>query len=63
MKDKELGDQLIIDIAKYQKHPNCKCLYCFIYDPEGIIRNPRGLENDLEKLGKEISIKVFIRPL
>ncbi len=63
LKDKELGEQLIIDIAKYQSHPNCKCLYCFVYDPDGIIRNPRGMEKDLEKLGKGFPVKVFIRPL
>lgn len=63
LKDKELGDQLIIDIAKYQEHPNCKCLYCFVYDPEGNIRNPRGMEKNLEKLGKDFPVKVYIRPL
>ena len=62
LRDKELGEQLIIDIAKYQSHPNCKCLYCFVYDPEGIIRNPRGMEKDLEELGKGFPVKVFIRP-
>lgn len=62
-KDKELGDQLIIDIAKYQSHPNCKCLYCFVYDPDGIIRNPKGMEKDLEKLGKDFPVKTYIRPL
>lgn len=63
LKDKELGDQLIIDISKYQNHPNCKCLYCFVYDRDGIIRNPRGMEKDLEKLGKDFPVKVYIRPL
>lgn len=63
LKDKELGEQLIIDIAKYQSHPNCKCLYCFVYDPDNIIRNPRGMEKDLEKLGKGFPVKVYIRPL
>ncbi len=63
LKDKELGEQLTIDIAKYQGHPNCKCLYCFVYDPEGIIRNPRGIEKDLEQLGKGFPVKVYIRPL
>lgn len=63
LKDKELGDQLIIDIAKYQKHPNCKCLYCFVYDPDDIIRNPRGIEKDLEKLGKDFPVRVYIRPM
>ena len=63
LKDKELGDQLIVDIAKYQGHPNCKCLYCFVYDPEGIIHNPRGIEKDLEKLGKGFPVRVYVRPL
>lgn len=62
LKDKELGEQLIIDIAKYQSHPNCKCLYCFVYDPDGNVRNPRGLEKDLTELGKGFPVKVFIRP-
>lgn len=62
LKDKEVGDQLIIDIANYQKHPNCKKLYCFVYDKDEIIRNPRGLEKDLEMASSEIAIKAFIRP-
>ena len=62
LKDKELGEQLIIDIAKYQSHPNCKSLYCFVYDPDGIIRNPRGLEKDLEKIGGSFPVKVYVRP-
>jgi len=36
--------ELIIDIAKYRKHPDCKMLYCFVYDPDGNIRNPKGIE-------------------
>lgn len=63
LKDKELGNQLIIDIAKYQSHSNCKCLYCFVYDPDGIVRNPRGIEKDLESLANGFPVKVFIRPL
>lgn len=63
LKDKELGEQLIIDIAKYKQHPNCKCLYCFVYDPDYIIRNPRGVEKDLEALEKDFKVKVYVRPL
>lgn len=62
LKDKEVGDQLIIDIANYQTHPNCKKLYCFVYDKDELIGNPRGLEKDLEKAPSNIDIKVFIRP-
>lgn len=47
LSDKEAGEQLLIDIAKYSKHQDCKVLLCFIYDPEKRIGNPIGLENDL----------------
>ena len=33
MSTKELGEQLIIDVAKYKKHPQCRRLICFVYDP------------------------------
>lgn len=60
---KEIGDQLIIDIAKYKKHPECKILICFVYDPEARIGNPRGLENDLMELSTdEMNVLVIIRP-
>ena len=47
MTTKQLGEELIIDIAKYKKHPQCARLTCFVYDPEGRVNNPRGIENDL----------------
>lgn len=59
MKDKDLGEQLIIDIAKYKVHPDCKKLICFVYDPEGRIANPTGIVNDLEK-GNDDFVKVYI---
>ena len=60
---KEIGSQLLIDIARYQSHPNCRNLVCFVYDPEAKIGNPKGLENDLNNLSNEkINIIVLIRP-
>jgi hypothetical protein len=47
MSDKDLGEQLIVDIEKYQTHPDCERLICFVYDPEGLLGNPTGMENDL----------------
>jgi hypothetical protein len=44
---KDIGDQLIIDTKRYKAHPDYKCLFCFVYDPEGRIENPSGLESDL----------------
>lgn len=58
---KEVGRQLIEDIARYQTHPDCKALVCFVYDPEGLIANPRGLESDLTS-DTPMPVRVYIRP-
>lgn len=62
LKAKQLGEQLIIDIAKYKTHPDCKTLYCFVYDPEGYISNPRGIENDLNDNSNDMKVIVKIVP-
>jgi len=62
LKAKDLGEQLIIDIANYQKHPDCKILYCFVYDPDSYINNPKGIESDLHKDEKEFKVIVNIIP-
>jgi hypothetical protein len=59
---KELGEQLIIDIAKYKKHPNCRTLFCFVYDPDGRIANPRGIESDLNANQADLTVRVLIAP-
>lgn len=62
LKSRQIGEQLIIDIAKYKTHPNCKLLYCFVYDPEGYVSNPKGIENDLNNEKAEMKVKVKIVP-
>ncbi len=59
---KKLGEELTLDKAKYRTHPDCKTLLCFVYDPEGRIANPRGIENDLSEESPEFTVKVFIKP-
>ena len=59
MTDKSLSEELIVDIEKYQAHPNCKKIYCFVYDPDMILRNPAAIRNDLEKK-REGLVRVFI---
>ncbi len=61
MTAKQLGEELIIDIEKYKAHPDCKFIYCFVYDPDGYLGNPTAIKNDLEKAHKGF-VKVFIRP-
>lgn len=59
---KDLGEQLIVDIAKYRSRPDCKRLLCFVYDPEHKVPNPRGIENDLCSHESDFSVEVWIRP-
>ena len=59
---KELGDQLIIDIDRYRKHPSCKVLFCFIYDPEHRIMNPQGIESDLTRKDSDIAVRTLMIP-
>ncbi|HTT19040.1 MAG TPA: hypothetical protein VMG82_08840 [Candidatus Sulfotelmatobacter sp.] len=59
---KKIGNELIEDIEHYRKHPDCGILWCVIYDPEHLIRNPEGLKKDLEgtRSSKEGSVEVKV---
>jgi len=59
--DKELGNQLIEDKARYQSHQDCKKLICFVYDPEGRIVNPKGIQNDLNLNTDNFIVEIIIR--
>ncbi len=61
--NKEVSDQLIIDKERYKKkHPDCRCLVCFVYDPEARITNPIGFENDLKEEGVDFKAIVIVAP-
>jgi hypothetical protein len=63
LSDKEIGQQLILDVAHYKNHPKCNVLKSFVYDPENRVKNPRGLENDLNRLSDDtLSVQLLIRP-
>lgn len=62
LKRKEIGEQLIIDIARYTAHPKCKTLVCFVYDPAGHVSNPQGLMTDLTKDHGGLPVHVLILP-
>lgn len=58
-----MGEQLLIDISTYEVHPDCEHLICFVYDPEGRIGNPIGLESDLNKKSTDnLKVNVYIFP-
>ncbi|MEW5980367.1 MAG: hypothetical protein AB1898_31655 [Acidobacteriota bacterium] len=58
--NKELVDQLAIDILRYAAHPDCRTLVCFIYDPEERVSNPKGFERDLGRSTGHPCVKVFL---
>jgi hypothetical protein len=57
---REVRDELAVDILRYQAHPDCQILVCFVYDPRMRITNPRGFEQDLSvpqgKLGVLVAV-------
>ena len=63
LKDKQLGEQILIDIGRYQEHPNCSKLFVFIYDKGDFVKNKKGLKRDLEAQSKDtFPIKIYINP-
>ena len=62
MSAKDVGDQLMIDIMRYKSHPGTKHLICFVYDPDGQLTNPKGIERDLSRKHGDLEVKCLIRP-
>jgi hypothetical protein len=59
----KIGDELIIDIEHYRKHPECNRLWCAIYDPNSFIPNPAALadlEGSRSTPDGEVHIRVFV---
>ncbi|GEM_PF-2431959 len=49
MKDTELRKQLADDFVLYSKHPDCRELFVFIYDPSKLVENRAGFEHDMSQ--------------
>lgn len=60
LRDREIGEQLSIDIQRYQGHSRCSTLLCFVYDPGGFLKNPKSLINDLNGKHRGINVEVII---
>jgi hypothetical protein len=58
---KELADQATVD---FQQFPglDCRTVFCFVYDPEGRIPNPRRLESDLTGQLQGRTTEVVVSP-
>jgi hypothetical protein len=44
----KIGDELIVDIDHYRRHPECATLWCVVYDADHLLLNAEGLKRDLE---------------
>ena len=58
--DKKVGEELLIDWGRYQRHPDCRGIFALVYDPNRYIHNPAGLEYDLSQGAAEISTRVIV---
>ncbi len=60
LRNKELKEQLSVDIPHYSQHPDCKALIGIVYDPGRLISNPKGVERDLSIPYNGMPVHVFI---
>lgn len=58
---RKLGDELLIDIARYRTHPDVRSLVCFIVDATEIIPNREGLIRDFQMSSTaELEVRAII---
>lgn len=62
LKDKEIIQQLAVDIMQYRNHPDCKALVCLIYDPDRLLQNPSAIEADLSSDQDGLAVRVLVCP-
>lgn len=60
LRDGKLGEELLIDLARYAAHPACRYLFLFIYDPQHRVRNPNVLLTDLVQKGQGLGLPVQV---
>jgi hypothetical protein len=62
LKQKEIGDELIVDMRRYRSHPDLRTLVCLVYDPAGLCSAPSALENDLTGVEGRLRTVVVVCP-
>lgn len=59
---KEVANELIVDVARYAKFPNVDSLICLIYDPARRCTNPAALEGDLGNSEGRLRVVAVVCP-
>lgn len=60
LKDKKVGDELIVDWERYSNHPACRGIFALVYDPERWLQNPAGLQADLSNAQRIPATRVLV---
>ena len=60
--EKEFIAELRIDQERITTYPTCKAVFCFVYDPERRIGNPKNLESQLSSAYRHPTLQVLIAP-
>ena len=59
---KEVANQLLIDVAWYAQMSTVNTLICLVYDPERRCGNPSTLENDVEATAGRLKVWAVVCP-
>jgi hypothetical protein len=51
-----LAAELAQDVAYYQARAGCRCLVCFVSDPEGRLHDARGLETSWSRSHEDLNV-------
>ena len=60
--DAAVGDELIVDIARYKQSPDCSAIFCFVYDPSYRLKRPDSMETDLSGKREGLEVRAVVRP-
>ena len=58
--EKQIKDEIIIDIENYQRHPLATTLIAVVYDLAGTFKNVGGFEDDLSGLRQSLDVHVIV---
>jgi hypothetical protein len=60
-----LGAELLVDRERYEGHVHAQHLICLVFDHDGHLANPRGLESDLSRTSSTsdfpVTVKIYDR--
>lgn len=59
---REIAAELAVDAQQYASYRGCRALFCFVYDPEGRIGDPRIIESEQSKTVHGLSVHLLISP-